>query len=116
MFEDRLKEKDATHAAAMESEQKQREELEKSVLSLQRNYNAGPQPNLETNVTQPHTQLEGPTGVSAGPTEGVSLMVGIASGDAEMRSTVASREETRPTLMPATEHTPQPQATSITNS
>ena len=103
-FEDRLKEKDGIHAAVMESEQKRREELEKFILSLQCNYNAGQQPNLETNVTQPHAQLEGPTGVSASPTEGVSLMVGIASGDAEMRNTVASREETRPTLPPATEH------------
>jgi hypothetical protein len=95
--------KEETHTAAMEFERKRREEIESLVLSLQRNYNAGQQPNLDTNVAQPRTQLEGPASISAGLTDGVPIA--SAPDDVEMRTTSASREETRLTpVTPVTEH------------
>jgi hypothetical protein len=105
-FEDMLKVKDETHAAAMEYERKRREEIESLVLSLQRNYNAGHQPDLETDIPQPRTQLEGPASVSAGLTDGVPVASVIsAPDDVEMRKTGASGDEIRLTpLTPATEH------------
>jgi hypothetical protein len=108
-FEDMLKMKDKTHAAAMETERKRREEIESLVLSLQRNYNAGQQPNSETNITQARTQSEGPANVSADPTDGVPVIASIdfapAPDDVEMVTTGASREDIPLTpLTPVTEH------------
>ena len=100
-FEDRSKEKDLAHAAAMDSERKQRKELESLILSLQHNYNAGQQPNLEANIIPPHTQLEGPVGVSAGVSAGPpeSDPTAVIAPDTEMRNGDTSREETRPILL-----------------
>jgi len=83
------------------SKWKQQKELESLILSLQHNYNAGQQPNLEANIIQPHTQLEGPVGVSAGVSAGPpeSDLTAVIAPDNKMRNSDTLREETQPILL-----------------